>query len=297
MSEDPLTPEPRAVRRAFGNAADTYDDAAVLQAEVGKRLLERLELVRLQPAAVLDAGAGTGATTRALMRQYPKARVTAVDISPEMLRRARRRAPFLRRLPVACADAQALPFADNSFDLVFSNLMLQWVGDLDRALREFQRILRDGGVLMFSSFGPDTLRELRDAWAAADRYSHVSRFVDMHDVGDAMHRARLADPVMDMEYFTLTYDDVAALMRDLRAIGARNATGGRNRGLTSPGRLRAMRSAYEQERDAEGRLPATWEVVYGHAWGTDAIPQARDEEGVTRVPVKGIPVRRKGDAP
>jgi malonyl-CoA O-methyltransferase len=297
MSDDPLRPEVGAVRRAFDRAAQSYDDAAVLQAEVGDRLIERLALVREPPRRILDVGAGTGRTTTALMRAYRKARVTALDIAPGMLARARGRGPWWRGLRCIAGDAVRLPVADDSFDAIFSNLTLQWVSDLDAVFREFQRVLRPGGVLMFSSFGPDTLTELRQAWAAADDASHVHRFIDMHDVGDAMARAKLADPVMDMEYFTLTYDTPRSLMRDLKAIGAQNATAGRARGLTGRERVRAMERAYEAHRDAEGRLPATWEVIYGHAWGTDAVPQHTDDDGATRVEVGRIPVRRRGEAP
>lgn len=297
MTDDPLQPEAAAVRRAFDRAAASYDDAAVLQAEVGDRLIERLGLLRDPPRQILDVGAGTGRTTAALMRAYRKARVTALDVAPGMLRRARQRAPWWRRLPCVGADAVRLPFGDDSFDTIFSNLTLQWVTDLDAVFREFQRVLKPGGVLMFSSFGPDTLTELRESWAAVDEASHVHRFIDMHDVGDAMARAKLADPVMDMEYFTLTYDTPRALMRDLKAIGAQNATAGRERGLTGRARMRAMERAYEGYRDADGQLPATWEVVYGHAWGTDAVPQHTDDDGATRVEIGRIPVRRRGEEP
>jgi len=295
MVNDPLQPESHAVRRSFDRAASTYDDAAVLQAEVGDRVVERLTLLRDPPRDILDVGAGTGRTTAALMRRYRKARVTALDVAPGMLARARKRAPWWRGLPCVSADAVRLPFADNAFDTIFSNLTLQWVTDLDAVFREFQRVLRPGGVLMFSSFGPDTLTELREAWASVDANSHVHRFIDMHDVGDAMARAGLIDPVMDMEYFTLTYDTPRLLMQDLKAIGAHNATAGRARGLTGRGRIRAMEQAYEAYRDADGRLPATWEVVYGHAWGSDAKPQQTDDDGVTRVEVGQIPVRRRGE--
>jgi malonyl-CoA O-methyltransferase len=297
MTDDPLRPEASAVRRSFDRAAASYDDAAVLQAEVGDRLIERLGLLREPPRHVLDVGAGTGRTTAELMRTYRKARVTALDIAPGMLARARRRAPWWRGLPCIGGEATHLPVADDSFDTIFSNLTLQWVADLDAVFREFQRVLKPGGVLMFSSFGPDTLAELREAWAAVDEAPHVHRFIDMHDVGDAMTRAKLADPVMDMEYFTLTYDTPRTLMRDLKAIGAHNASTGRERGLTGRERMRAMERAYEAYRDGEGRLPATWEVVYGHAWGTDAVPQHTDDEGATRVEVGRIPVRRKGETP
>lgn len=265
------TLDKRQVRAAFDRAASTYDEAAVLQREVGRRLLERLELMRLQPRRVCDLGAGTGLATRALMGRYARATVVALDLAPAMLERARRRAPLLRRLRCVCADLEALPLADASCDLLFSNLALQWVNDLDRACRELRRVLRPGGCLLFSTFGPDTLRELREAWAVADGGQHVNTFLDMHDIGDALVRAGLADPVMDVEHFTLTYRALPDLMRELKALGA-HVVAGRATGLTGRRRLAAVAAAYESRR-RDGRLPATFEVVYGHGWG----PPQRDE--------------------
>lgn len=293
MSESELIPDRRLLRRAFDAAAATYDEAAVLQREVGERLIERFELIRLTPERVLDVGAGTGATTATLMQHFRKAAFTALDVSPRMLERARRRGRPWRRPRCVAGDAEALPFADNSFDLVFSNMTLQWCSDLDAAFAEMQRILRPEGLLMFSSLGPDTLHELRSAWSEADGYSHVNAFVDMHDVGDALARKGFSDPVMDTEHFTLTYDRVRELMADLKAIGAHNVTGGRARGMTGRRRLRAMEAAYERHRGADGRLPATYEVVYGHAWATDVLPQTQQAPGVVSVPVHGI--RRRSD--
>ena len=149
--------------------------------------------------------------------------------------------------------------------MVFSNLTLQWVNQLEQTLREVARVLRPGGMLLFSSFGPDTLNELQQAWQAADAYTHVNAFIDLHDVGDAMLRARLAEPVMDAERFTLTYADVYKLMRELKAIGAHNVTLQRARGLTGKTVFKRVEQAYEQFRQ-DGVLPASYEVVYGHAW-------------------------------
>lgn len=255
----------------FDAAAAHYDEAAVLQREVGARLVERFELIRMAPAAVLDIGAGTGAVTRELMAHYRKARFTALDPSPAMLRLARERAPRWRRLRCVAGRAEALPLADDSFDVVFSNLALQWVADLPVAFAEIQRVLRPGGVFMFSCFGPDTLVELRDAWAGVDAHARVNTLVDMHDIGDAMARARLAEPVMDMEHFTLTYPEPRTVLQELRALGSHAIDPGRPRGLTGPRRFRAMIDAYEAMRDRDGRIPATYEVIYGHAWGTGNV--------------------------
>lgn len=265
MSSDPFAIDARRVRAAFDAAAGDYDAVAVVQAEVRRRLLGRLELFRIRPRRILDAGCGTGHGARALAQRYRGAELVALDLAPGMLRAARRQRPWLRRLDAVCADAAALPLADASVDLVFSSLMLQWCNEPDRVFAEFRRVLRPGGLALFTSFGPDTLKELREAWGRADGHTHVSRFIDMHDLGDALVRAGLGDPVMDVEHLTLTYRHVRALMSDLKTMGARNATSGRSRGLTGRQRLAAVEAHYETLR-RDGRLPATWEVVYGHAW-------------------------------
>ncbi|HWP94908.1 MAG TPA: malonyl-ACP O-methyltransferase BioC [Gammaproteobacteria bacterium] len=265
------------VRRAFERAARDYDAHAVLQAEVRARLMERLDLVKLGPQRVLDAGCGTGHGAASLARRWRGTRVTALDLAPAMLREARRHRPWFRPVDFVCGTVEALPFADASFDLLFCNLVVQWCNDLDAVFREFRRVLRPHGLLLFSTFGPDTLKELRAAWSEVDGFTHVNRFFDMHDIGDALVRAGFAEPVMDVEHVTLTYGDAYALMRDLKSIGAHNVTAGRPHGLTGKARMRALADAYERFR-RDGRLPATYEVVYGTAWAP-AEPQgvfARD---------------------
>jgi len=276
------------VRRAFGRAAHGYDAAAVLQAQVRQELLERLDMVRLEPTVVVDLGAGTGHATLALKRRYRSAQVVAVDLAEGMLREAARRQTLLRRFRRVCADAASLPLRDGCVDLVFSNLMLQWCDDPDRVFAECRRVLRPNGHLAFATFGPDTLVELRRAWSAADGLTHVNRFIDMHDLGDALVRCGFAEPVMDVERYTLTYAEVRDLMRDLKAIGAHNANAGRPRGLTGRGTLDRMVEAYEGFR-REGRLPATYEVVFGHAWAPVGEPRGRQRppDEVT-VPVSRI---------
>jgi malonyl-CoA O-methyltransferase len=262
-------PDKRLARRSFASAAAAYDQVAVLQQEVGRRLLQRLDLVRIQPRRILDLGSGTGQCVPELGARYKKAQVVALDIALPMLRQARKRGRWRRRPWCICGDAESLPFADSSFDLVFSNLMLQWCTELEVAFAELQRVLRPGGLLMFTSFGPDTLRELRGSWQQVDAYSHVNAFLDMHDVGDALLRARFADPVMDVERLTLTYPDVWRLMRELKQMGAHNVTAGRPRGLTGKARIQRLVAAYEDYRN-DGVLPASYEIVNGHAWSTSA---------------------------
>lgn len=273
----------RNVRRSFERAAATYDAAAVLQREVERRMFERLDYVKLAPATVLDAGSGTGTGARELARRYPRARLIALDIALTMLEAARGPRSLLQRLGVGrsriacvCADVERLPLKGGSVDLIWSNATLQWATDLPATLKELRRVLRPGGLLMFSTFGPDTLKELRAAFAATDGHSHVNRFVDMHDIGDLLVQARLADPVMDMEHITMTYGTVRDLMRDLKAIGAHNVTAGRPRGLGGRQALAAVEQYYEAWR-RNGVLPATYEVVYGHAWAPTGGPELTAE--------------------
>lgn len=255
----------QAVRKSFGDAAKTYDEAAVLQREVATRMLERLEYIKASPKRILDLGCATGEYSARLAKQYKSAQVFSLDIAMPMLKEVKRRSTWRRPLRTICGDIQALPIADNSIDLIFSSLALQWVGSLDDAFSEFRRVLRPGGFVLFSSFGPDTLKELRASWAEVDNEKHVHDFIDMHDIGDAMLRAGLSQPVMDVETITLTYNDAYALMRELKEIGAHNIAQTRSRHLTSKSRLQAVVKAYEQFR-VDGVLPASYEVVYGHAW-------------------------------
>ena len=282
------------MRRAFDRAAVSYDDAAVLQREVAQRMAERLGIVRLDPKVILDAGCGTGEALGELRARYPQARLVGLDLAYAMVHAAKQRdlamradAPSLaRRLlktfaapeaggsALVCADVCRLPIGSRSVDLAWSNLTLQWVDELPLALSEFHRVLKIGGLLTFTTLGPDTLSELRRAFAAADDAAHVNRFLDMHDVGDMLLHAGFADPVMDMEMITMTYVDAGALMRDLKAIGAQNVRADRRRGLTGRVRWQRMLAALEGFR-REGRLPATFEVVYGHAWKPE--PRAADD--------------------
>ncbi|KRT55193.1 malonyl-acyl carrier protein O-methyltransferase BioC [endosymbiont of Ridgeia piscesae] len=277
FAETPMIDKNQA-RRSFARAAARYDEVAVLQRETAQRMLERLDYIRHQPAVILDVGAGTGEATAKLAARYRKAQVIALDFALPMLQQARRRGPLFRKPRCLCGDAEQLPLADASVDLIYSNAALQWCNDLNATFRELLRVLRPDGLLMFSTFGPDTLHELRHSWAQVDGMPHVSPFPEMHQVGDALVSAGFADPVVDVERVTLTYEAVAGLMRDLKTLGAHNVTRGRHKGLTGKGRLQAMYQAYEAFR-RDGRLPATYEVVYGSAWA----PKQRTEDGVTSI--------------
>lgn len=283
----PLIDKHRA-RRSFERAAQDYDSVAVLQREIADRMLERLEYVRLEPQRILDLGTGTGYAIDALQRRYRGAQVIALDFAYGMLMQARRRGRWMRRPLCVCADAESLPLADGCVDLVVSSATFQWCNDLTQTFGECLRILRPGGLFMFTTFGPDTLGELREAWSQVDSHSHVSPFLDMHDIGDTLVRARFADPVMDAERLTLTYARMHDLMRDLKTLGARNATEQRPRTLTGRARIAALESAYEAHR-TDGRLPASYEVVYGHAWAPLQKPQS---DGVA-IPLSAIGGRKR----
>jgi malonyl-CoA O-methyltransferase len=265
----PLAPEKRAARRAFDRAAARYDKAAALQQEVGRRLLEHLDPIAIQPKRVVDLGCATGPHLEALGRRYPQAKVIGVDLSEAMLALARKRAPWWRRFSgggaaLARADAERLPLARQSCDFIFSNLALHWC-DPPAFFGEAARVLSTEGLLLFSTFGPDTLKELRAAFAGVDDAAHVHRFIDMHDLGDALVHAGFRDPVMEMENIVVEYPDVAAVVRELRDTGGANAWPGRPRGLMTPARWKRVAEGYERFR-REGALPVTCEIVYGHAW-------------------------------
>jgi malonyl-CoA O-methyltransferase len=269
------------VRASFDRAARSYDAAAVLQKEVRERMLSRLDFVKIAPQTIVDAGCGTGHAGRALARRFAASRVISLDIALGMLQVTSTAQPWLQRFlsrarsSLLCADFENLPLKDASAGLVWSNLVVQWCNDLDEVFRESYRVLQSGGLLMFSTFGPDTLKELRQAATADPDYVHVSRFIDMHDIGDALVRCGFTAPVLDMENFVLTYDDVVSVMRDLKAIGAHNAAEGRRRGLEGKGFLRKLTEGYERFR-ANDKLPATFEVVYGHAWKPETRIQPAD---------------------
>jgi malonyl-CoA O-methyltransferase len=261
----------RAVRRWFERAGDLADDPVA--AEVDRRMAARLEYVRIDPRWIVGVGCAAASPGRVGDR-YPKAALLRTDAALARVRGARARQPLAARMRsligarsahFVCADMSALPIRSGSCGLVWSNLALAWSADPAATLGEWHRVLEVGGLLMFSSYGPDTLKELRAAFGAADPGPHVHPFVDMHDLGDALVASGFADPVMDMDMLTVTYDGVEALVSDLRATGQRNAHAARRRGLTGRRAWARMTDAY-RALARDGRVPATFEIVYGHAW-------------------------------
>lgn len=271
----------RDMIQSFNAAAHSYAAASKLQKYAGQQLLDRLELVRLTPLSILDLGSGPGISARALAKKYPAAGVIELDIAENMLKMSRNNTRgFFSRHKYVCADADNIPLADQSVDMVFSNLMMQWSQYPDRLFANLRRIVRPHGLVMFTSLGPDTLRELRESWARADDRVHVNTFIDMHDLGDALVRAGFSDPVMEVELVKLTYGSLDLLMQDLRGLGAHNVHRERRRTLTGKQRFGQMRTEYEKRME-NGKLPATYELIYGHAWvGGGTAPQERRDSGL-----------------
>ncbi len=286
----------KQVRDSFNKAASTYDGFAVLQREVCERLLERLDYIKIQPQRVLDLGAGTGQGTRSLAQRYPQADIIALDLADKMLlknktnflsqqnislkQKARQFFKAKQACQYVCADAEFLPFADASIDIIFSSLTIQWCTDLAALFYEIRRVLKPGGLLMFTSLGRQTLYELRASWAAVSDKVHVNQFMDMHAVGDVMSQVRLENPVMDNDTIVLNYQSVKQLLLELKAVGAHNQNQGRETALTGKKRLQAMYDAYEQYRNEQG-LPLTYEVLYGHAWNPQTPMQLSQSDGTS----------------
>ena len=263
----------QTIADSFSKAAPHYEAAAYLQKEVASRLLERLELMNVSPKNILDAGCGTGFCTRILDKKFSKAKTIGIDIAPRMIEYAKQQKGFFNKIEYQVADIEQLPFADNSFDLVFSNLTVQWSVEPNQVFLELNRVLKPGGLLIFSSLGPDTLTELKQSWQQVDQNVHVNDFLDMHIIGDQVHSARFDNTVMDRDVITLTYQTMLGLMKDLKAIGAHNMDTERQRGLLGKSKFEKLKKAYEVFRWQDGQLPATYEVVYGHAWKKQGQPK------------------------
>lgn len=278
------TLDPRAVGASFGAASRSYDAASWIQTTARNELLTRLPLLAAPPAAVLDVAAATGFAAAAIKRRFRRATVVAMDIAAPMLEQVARHSRFWRPIRRVRADARGLPFADASFDLVFCNLLLHWLLPPDAALAEMRRVLKPGGLLLASALGPETLQELRAAWAAVDDGVHVNGFLDVHDLGGALQRAGFTEPVLDVDRLQRHYPDASTLMRELKAYGGRNVDSRRARGLTGRGAFARLGAAYEAQRVPAG-LPSTWQVVYAVAWTPeDGSPRFRaHDRGEARI--------------
>ena len=282
LSLDDALPETRAARRAFDRALQ-FESACFIHDEARARLLARLEVVRLTPAVAVDLGCATGRGAAALAARYPTARVLGIDSSRGMLRTAAASTGEAVRL--IAGDATALPLRAASVELVLANLVLPSCRP-ERLFAEAARVLTEGGALMFATLGPDSLQEVRAAFAAVDDRIHVHAAFDMHDLGDLALAAGLAEPVLDVDRIDVTYADVAGLVRDLRAVGAINVAGGRRRTLT--GRRRWGRFVERLPRNIDGRFAVTVELILGQAWGRAPVARPRSGSSEIRVPIERI---------
>lgn len=277
----------RDIRRRFDRAAAHFDEADFVHAATRAGLVERLRPLLIEARTILDLGAATGNTGRALRQRFRRAHIVSLDLSRPMLLRARRRKSWFARSSRVQADARRLPFADGTFDLVVANQLLPWVPDPDQVFAEAARVLRKGGVFAFATLGPDSLQELAEAWARVDAAAHVNRFADMHDIGDGLVRAGLLDPVLDVDRLTVSYENPEKLFRDLTLAGARNCLADRGRGLVGRHRFHAMTEALTT-RAPGGRILLDLELVYGHCWGSGR----GGEPGEFRVAADQISLRR-----
>lgn len=251
---------------AFNAHASEYEHAAIVQKEIGRRLFERLDYLNMTPRYVLDLGCGTGFFSKQLKQRYPKAQIIGLDFASMMLKQAYNSQTLLKKWSLIQADMMKMPFPSGLFDLIFVNQAIHWANPLPDAMREISRVMKADGCLMLSTLGPDTFRELREAWATVHHYSHTNAFMDMHDLGDVLLAEQFVDPVVDMEMLTVQYDSLPKLLHALKAQGVRNVHAARNPGLTGRVAFRAFEEAMKGACTESGRFPLTYEVIYGHAW-------------------------------
>ncbi len=315
--DDPFLLDSRDVRRRFDRAADTFGAADFVHGVTRDGLLTRLQPLRIDAKTVLDLGAATGSATALLRKRFGGAHIVSLDLSRNMLRQRKHRRLWFSRTSSVQADAQRLPFANQSFDVVFANLLLPWVNDPAAVLAEVSRVLRKGGVLAFATLGPDSLKQLSRAWGLVDSHvdvkhahvapahvapahvapahvapahvtqPHVHRFLDMHDIGDALVSAGLADPVLDVDRLTVKYPDARKLFRDLTLSGSRNSLAGRRRGLLGKGQFNRLVAALSEASPGTA-IEIDLELVYGHCWSAGP----RNDPGNFRIDAGAIPRRR-----
>lgn len=272
----------REISNTFNKQAVAYEKTARIQHEIGERLFERLQYLKITPRYVLDLGCAGGKFTRLLKKRYPKAHVVGLDIAASMLHLAQKKQGFRCRWSLVNADMLALPFPDGLFDLVFSNQVVHWSYPLAPVFQETNRVMNREGCLMFSTLGPDTFTELKQAWLAADQFAHVNEFLDMHEIGDHLLREQFLDPVVDMEPLMVRYTSLEELVYSLKKQGVRNINQARNPGLTGKNAWQRFKKAYSNLCTPDGKYPVSYEVVYGHAW------KGQLHRGEIRIPVAQI---------
>ena len=262
--------------KAFNAHAAEYEAVAKVQHNIGERLLERLQYLKIKPRYILDLGCGPGRFSQQLKKYYPGATLVGFDLAYAMLQQAKIKQSWRKKWALVNGDMTAMPFATGLFDLVFANQVIHWSPSLPQVMRELNRVMNVNGCLMFTTLGPDTFHELRQAWAGVDRYAHTNVFSDMHDIGDVLLGEHFVDPVVDMDMLCAHYSTLPALVRALKAQGVRNINAARNAGLTGRQAWHNFEQAFSTFRTADGKFPLTYEVVYGHAWKGE---QRRTDQG------------------
>ncbi len=252
--------------KTFNRHAYQYEQVAKIQYEIGARLFERLDYLKIKPRYILDIGCGPGVFSQQLKKYYPDAHVVGFDLAYSMLKQAKTKQGWLNKWPLVAGDMTTMPFAAGTFDLVFANQVVHWAPSLPGLMGEINRVMNAGGCLMFSTLGPDTFCELRQAWANIHHHAHTNDFIDMHDIGDILLSERFLDPVVDMEILMAHYSTLADLLHALKAQGVRNINSKRNPGLTGRQSWKYFEENFSTLRTEQGKFPLTYEVVYGHAW-------------------------------
>lgn len=266
------------IRNAFNKSAEDYEQYAVIQQEIGTRLLSRLDYIKIEPRTILDLGAGPGLFSEALKKKYRHAQVVSLDISLSMLQMTQQRQHWWRKWDCVNANMIQMPFASGTFDLVFANQTIHWYQPAIQVLQEIHRVMRSNACFMFTTLGPDTFSEIASAWAQVDNYAHINTFIDMHDWGDALMQAQFLDPVVDQEKLTCHYTSVSQLLKSLKKQGVRNIHAQRKEGLTGKQAYQNFQQAYVQFQTPQGKFPLTYEVVYGHAWRGNVMSRSVGNE-------------------
>lgn len=274
------------IRNSFNLCATHYEAFAKIQKEIGNRLFERLDYLKINPRYVLDLGCGTGFFSALLKKRYPNACIVGLDLAPNMLKEAKKKQGFWRKWTLIQGDMRILPFADSSFDLIFANQVLHWAEKLPPFLSELNRVMHQNGCLLFSTLGPDTFEEIKQAFAPLDTFAHTNPFLDMHDIGDALVQKSFLDPVVDMERIVLHYPSLQQLLHSLKAQGVKNIHANRNKGLTGKRGWEQFKKNYHRLSTTTGKYPLTYEVIYGNAWKGQQRNMGEATE--TRIPLSEI---------
>lgn len=274
------------ISKAFNKHAAEYELAAKVQHEIGERLFERLQYLKISPQRILDLGCGPGMFSRELALMYPKAQIVGLDLAQAMLLQAKKKQSWRRKWSLVTADMSHMPFPSGVFDLVFANQVIHWGNPQAQVFREINRVMNVNACFMFTTLGPDTFKELKTAWSGANEFQHVNEFVDMHDIGDSLMAEHFLEPVMDMELLAVHYETLPKLLNSLQAQGVRNINPQRNQGLTGKKSWQQFERNYGTLQTSNGKYPLTYEVVYGHAWKGE---QRKTNNGIeTLIPLSQI---------